>query len=150
MRNFSDKICRGNQSTHFEFHNFFPPKILVYEMRKKYLAPGRPHIAIWCMRIECWISKSTNTHSQYVTQIFHHNNGCTNPSQCYVIRTLPVLLSNSFTQHVGTLATALSASLAVASKSVFRLPVTQLRKYSQTSVHELNSFLKVVRKPKCS
>ena len=31
--------------------------------------PGRPHMTIYCMRIACWISKSTNTHSDYVIHI---------------------------------------------------------------------------------
>jgi hypothetical protein len=37
------------------------------------------------MRIACSIAKATNT------QLFHCNIVCTNASQCYVIRTLPVL-----------------------------------------------------------
>ena len=41
--------------------------------------------------IACWIPKTTNTHSQYVTLLFHINNGCTNGTQCYLIRTLSVL-----------------------------------------------------------
>jgi hypothetical protein len=48
-----------------------------------------PQIGIWCMRIACWITKATNTHSQCV--ILLCNNGCTNAPHCYVIRTLPVL-----------------------------------------------------------
>jgi hypothetical protein len=28
---------------------------------------GRPQMAIWRMRIACWIPEATNTHSQYVT-----------------------------------------------------------------------------------
>ena len=31
--------------------------------------PGRPQMTIWCMRIACWIPKSTNIHSDYVTCI---------------------------------------------------------------------------------
>jgi hypothetical protein len=27
---------------------------------------GRPQIAIWRMRIACWIPKATKTHSEYV------------------------------------------------------------------------------------
>ena len=29
----------------------------------------RPLLTIWCMRIACWITKATNTHSQYVILI---------------------------------------------------------------------------------
>jgi len=39
----------------------------------------------------CRISKSTDTHSEYVILIaFHYNNGYTNAPLCYVIRALPV------------------------------------------------------------
>jgi hypothetical protein len=39
--------------------------------------------------------QTTNTHSKYVILIsFYCNAGSTNTSQCYVIRTLPVLLFN--------------------------------------------------------
>jgi hypothetical protein len=31
----------------------------------------------------CWITKATNTHSQYVVLHFQRNNGCTNATQCY-------------------------------------------------------------------
>ena len=44
---------------------------------------GRPQMAIWRMRIACWIPKATNTHSEYVTLIAsHYNSGCTNAPQC--------------------------------------------------------------------
>ena len=34
---------------------------------------------IWRMRISCWITKATDTHSEYVVLIaFHCNSGCTN------------------------------------------------------------------------
>jgi hypothetical protein len=38
-------------------------------MSKNILEPGRPLKTIWPMRIACWISKATNTHSGYVTII---------------------------------------------------------------------------------
>jgi len=45
-------------------------------------------------RISFWIPKATNTHSQYAILIaFHCNNGCTNASEGYVMRTVPVSLS---------------------------------------------------------
>jgi len=31
--------------------------------------PGRLEMTIWRMRIECWIPKSTNEHSEYVILI---------------------------------------------------------------------------------
>jgi len=39
----------------------------VYEIMWENMAePGRPQMAIWRMRIACWITDTTNTHSQYV------------------------------------------------------------------------------------
>jgi len=47
---------------------------------------------IRCLRIACWITEATNSHSEYVILIaFHYNNGCTTASQYYVVRTLPLL-----------------------------------------------------------
>jgi len=43
---------------------FFPPKIAVYEiMWENTVERGRPQMTIWRMRIACWITKATNTHS---------------------------------------------------------------------------------------
>jgi hypothetical protein len=45
------------------------------------------------MRFACWITKTTDIHSEYVILIaFHGNNGYANASLSYVIHTLPVLL----------------------------------------------------------
>jgi len=50
-------------------------------------------MTIWLMRVSCRTSKAKNAHSQYVILLFFHcNNGCTKTPQCYVLRTLPVLL----------------------------------------------------------
>jgi hypothetical protein len=38
-------------------------------MWKNFVERGRTEIAIWRMRIGCWIPKVTNTHTQYVTPI---------------------------------------------------------------------------------
>jgi len=35
-------------------------------MSKSIVDPDRPQMRIWHMRIACWISKTTNTHSKYV------------------------------------------------------------------------------------
>jgi hypothetical protein len=43
-------------------------ELAVYEkMLKNSVQPGRPQTTTWRMRIACWIPKSTNTHSEYVT-----------------------------------------------------------------------------------
>jgi hypothetical protein len=36
---------------------------------KNTVQTDRPHIAIWRMRMACWIPKATNTHSEYVILI---------------------------------------------------------------------------------
>ena len=93
MRKISDISCRENQHTHFMCHNGFSKNHAVYEiMWKNIVEQGRPQMAIWCMRIACWIPAPTNTCSEYGILInFNCNNGCTNTPESYVIRTLPVL-----------------------------------------------------------
>ena len=49
-------------------------------------------MTIWRMSVAGWIPKATNTYSEYSILIFNCNSGCTNAPQCYVIRTLAVLL----------------------------------------------------------
>ena len=47
-------------------------------MWKNIVERCRTQMAIWRMRIACWIPKAKNTHSQYVILIISHNkNGCT-------------------------------------------------------------------------
>jgi len=59
----------------------------------------RLQMAVRRMRIACWINKATHTHThttQYVIVLywllFYCNNGYKDVPQCYVIRTLHVLL----------------------------------------------------------
>ena len=54
------------------------------------------------MCIACWISKATNTHSEYVILIFHCNSGHTNAFHCYAIPKLPVLLPINLAVRVVT------------------------------------------------
>ena len=69
---------------------FSPENRDAYElMWKDIVEPGRPQIAILHMRIACWMPKATKTY----LLLFHGNYGYTNALQCYVIRTLPVLLN---------------------------------------------------------
>ena len=39
-----------------------------------------------------YLRLQTHTQNMYYLLLFHGNNGCTNASQCYVMRTFPVLL----------------------------------------------------------
>ena len=71
MQNVSDESCAENQNTHFVFDNiFFSRKscrlwdiVEIYRITE----PERPQMTTWRMRIACWVSKPTNTHSEYVT-----------------------------------------------------------------------------------
>ena len=74
MKNVSEKIVEKIR-THilYSTNSLHPPpphqkKILaVYEIMWKHVAePYRPRLAIWCMRIACWVTKATVTHSEYV------------------------------------------------------------------------------------
>jgi len=68
MRNVSDKSCRETQNTHFMFSNPPPENRVVYEMTwKNTVEPSGPQMTIWRMRISCWITKATNTHTGCVT-----------------------------------------------------------------------------------
>ena len=71
MRSVSDKICRGNQNTHFVFNDFSPENQAVYEiMWINIVEPGWPQITIWRTRIACWIIKATHVQSlEYVNRI---------------------------------------------------------------------------------
>ena len=47
----------------------------VNEIMCKYIVdPGRPQMTIRCMHITCWITKATDTHSEYVILIAFHGN----------------------------------------------------------------------------
>ena len=61
----------------------------------KYVESDRPQLTKWHIHVACWITKATNTHSEYVILLFHYNNGCTNTLHCSVICTLPVSFSLS-------------------------------------------------------
>jgi hypothetical protein len=67
----SDKSNIENKNTHFVFNNFFIfENPAVYEkMWKNILQPVWPQMTIGRMRIACWITKATHTHTQYVTLI---------------------------------------------------------------------------------
>ena len=67
MRNVSDESGRENQTTHFTFNNFFFENSAVYEITwKNIVEPDRPQMTTWRKRIECWITKATNTPLEYV------------------------------------------------------------------------------------
>ena len=75
---------------------FFFANCAVYEITwENTVQPDRPQMTIWRMRVACWLTKATNTHSEYVIIIvffFHYDSGCMNASQCYGIPILPIII----------------------------------------------------------
>ena len=71
MKNVSDKNYIETQNTHFVFNNFFlSENRAVYEiMWKNTVERGRPQMTIWRMRVSCRITKTKDTHSEYVILI---------------------------------------------------------------------------------
>ena len=54
----------------YNVQQLFPKNRAVYEvMWKNMVQPDRPQMTIWCMGTVCWITKATDTHSEYVTFI---------------------------------------------------------------------------------
>ena len=66
MRNVSDKSFREIQNTHFILNNFFSESRAFHKiMWKNMEEEDRPKMAIRIMRFACWISKATDTYSEY-------------------------------------------------------------------------------------
>jgi len=56
--------------------------------------PDRLQMKTWLTHNEFWITKATNTHSEYVIlTVFHINNGWVIANQCYVVCKLSVLFN---------------------------------------------------------
>jgi len=56
--------------THFMFGNFYFENHAVCErMWENTVESDRPQMIIWRMRVACWITKTTDTHSEYVMVI---------------------------------------------------------------------------------
>jgi hypothetical protein len=56
-------------NTHFMFSDFFRKSCRLWDNLENTVEPDRPQMAIWHMRIACWIPKATNTDSEYVILI---------------------------------------------------------------------------------
>jgi hypothetical protein len=71
MRNVSDKSCTQNQNTHFMFNNFFRKSCRLWDNVEKYgtARQATDDNIIRRMRCVCWITKATDTHSEYVILI---------------------------------------------------------------------------------
>jgi hypothetical protein len=66
MRNVPGKSCREEKNL---FSNFIENNAVYEVMWKNTVEPGWPQMTIWCMRIACWITKATNTRSEYIIVI---------------------------------------------------------------------------------
>jgi len=93
MRNVSDKTRRENQNTFVMLTFFFFENRAVYEKCRRIFKAGQTtdYTIIWRMRIACWITKATNTHSEYMILLIHRNSGYANAPQCYFTGTSPAL-----------------------------------------------------------
>ena len=100
MRNVSNKSCRENQNTYLMFNFFSPKNHAIIDNVGKY---GRARLAkddniIRCMRFACWITKTTDTHTQKMQHLplFHSNNRYVIQPQCYLYIDIPRLVPNYF------------------------------------------------------
>jgi hypothetical protein len=59
-------------------------------MWKNIVEPDRPQMTIWHMQIVCWITKATDTHSEYLILIFFpRQQWFMNAPQYYITHALP-------------------------------------------------------------
>ena len=99
MRHFSDKIWLENQNTHSVFFTFFSfrKSCGLLDNVEKYCRARQAtdDDVIRRMRIACWITKDTATHSECVILLhLHGNTGYANGPQCYdILRTLHCILA---------------------------------------------------------
>jgi hypothetical protein len=69
-RNVPDKVVEYNQ-THILFSiDVFENRAVYKKIRKNIVEWGMPQLTIWRIRIACWTTKATNTHSEYNTYSF--------------------------------------------------------------------------------
>ena len=67
---FQTKVVQNIKTYILRSVTFFFENRAVYEiMWKNIVERDGPQMTIWRMRIACWISKATNTHSEYVVFI---------------------------------------------------------------------------------
>jgi hypothetical protein len=70
MRNVSDKICREIKTQISCPVTFCPENLVVFEiMWKNVVDPDTLQMAVRRICFVCWITKGTNTHSEYVILI---------------------------------------------------------------------------------
>jgi hypothetical protein len=60
---FQKKVVERIKNTHFKFINIL---FNISHNVKNTLEADRLQMAIWCLHFPCWISKTTDSHSEYV------------------------------------------------------------------------------------
>ena len=67
IRNISDQVVAKIKTHILCSISFFSENCAIYEiMWKNMVEPDGPHDnSIWCMHMACWITKATDTHSEY-------------------------------------------------------------------------------------
>jgi hypothetical protein len=80
------------ENTHFMFSSFFENRAVYDTLWTDIVVPGMPRMTAWRTRIAWWVAKAASTQDMEYLLLFHCNNGWTNAPECFVIRTLPVLL----------------------------------------------------------
>ena len=66
-------------------------------MWKNIVEPDRPQITIWRMRIACWISKATDSHSEYVTLMEFPTSTMVSPKHLNSVTQFHILFINQNT-----------------------------------------------------
>jgi len=74
------------------FNNLFSKIVLSDNVKKKFRARRGADDNMAHAPFAEYLRLQTHTQNMYYSLPFHCNNGCTNAPQCYVIRTLAVLL----------------------------------------------------------
>jgi hypothetical protein len=70
MRNIYDKVIRKKENKHLLVINFFFENLTVYEIMFYYIVePDKPQMTIRHMRVARWVSKATNTDSEFTILI---------------------------------------------------------------------------------
>ena len=80
------RICTENQNTFYVQLPSSENRALFEIMWKSVVEPYKPQMTMWRIRIECWINKATDKHSEYIIFIaFYGNNGYRCAPKRYVI-----------------------------------------------------------------
>jgi BarA-like signal transduction histidine kinase len=70
MRNISEEVFRKKENKESMYNNFFSENPAVYEIMLYYIVElDRPQMTIRHTRVASWVSKATNTHSEFTILI---------------------------------------------------------------------------------